>query len=206
MTKLRPARSIAPMDQHDRARYLLLRPAAVFYGLMFLAGVGVRYLTEGDPLPPPVWPRPAVAAELAIIMLALAFQLALLRWGVRYSRSVAALYEELGEVFRGVPVSVCLLLAVVSGVAEETLFRGALQPLLGAPLATLLFAAVHFPATRRLRVWPLYALVMGAALAALTALSGDILSAVGLHIAVNAISLVAVARATGAQPAGTDRP
>ena len=192
------------MNQHDRVRYLLLRPAAVFYGLMFLAGVGVRYFTQGDPLPPPVWPRPAPAAELGVILLALAMQLSLLRWGVRYSKSVSALYEELGEVFRGVPVTVCLLLAVVSGIAEETLFRGALQPLLGAPLATLLFAAVHFPATRRLRVWPLYALAMGTALAALTALSGDILSAVALHIVVNAISLVGISRATQAPPADTD--
>ncbi len=171
-----------------------MRPAAVFYGVMFAAGVGVRYFTHGDFLPPPVWPRPAPVAELAVFAAALAFQGALLRWGVRYSRRVSALFEEVAEVFRGVPVRTCVLLAVISGVAEETLFRGALQPLVGPPIATILFAAVHFPATKRLRPWPLYALLMGIALAALAEISGDIVSSIALHIVINTISLVMLAR------------
>ncbi len=175
-------------------RSSLIRPAALFYGLMFALGGGLHYATTGRPLPPPVWPRPAPAAEAAVFALALVLQVALLRWGTRSSRHIRDLFNEVAGVFRGVPLRTCVLLAVISGVAEEMLFRGALQPVVGPAIATLLFAAVHFPATKRLRLWPLYALVMGIALAAVAELSGDIVLAVLLHIAINTISLVTLAR------------
>ncbi len=195
LTNRHGTRSMDPMTPKRPAkRGSLIRPAALFYGLMFALGVGLQYVTAGRFLPPPVWPRPALAAEVVVLAVALILQVVLLRWGTRSNRHIRELFNELAGVFRGVPLRTCVLLAVISGIAEETLFRGALQPVLGPAIATLLFAAVHFPATKRLRPWPLYALVMGIALAALAELSGDIVSAVLLHIAINTISLVTLAR------------
>lgn len=46
------------------------------------------------------------------------------------------------------------LVALLAGVGEELLFRGALQPILGLPLTSVLFAFAHF-------ITPTYALLTG---------------------------------------------
>jgi membrane protease YdiL (CAAX protease family) len=47
------------------------------------------------------------------------------------------------DYYRGSPMSIQLLFAVMAGICEETLFRGALQPRAGILLTALLFAMIH---------------------------------------------------------------
>ena len=55
----------------------------------------------------------------------------------------------------------CVLLALASGIAEELIFRGALQPLLGLWLTALIFGAAHVPMRRELIAWPFLAAAAG---------------------------------------------
>ena len=170
----------------------LVIPAVVFYALLFAVGIVLRYFIQNRWLHLPIYPRRAFELELLVVALGLMFHIAILNWGVRFFKGMSALIEELRSLLGGLTKKECILLAAVSALGEEAFFRGALQPLIGAPLATLLFAAAHVPAGKNMLLWPFYALFMGSFLALLTEISGDIYSAVLLHFLVNAISLLSL--------------
>jgi membrane protease YdiL (CAAX protease family) len=99
------------------------------------------------------------------------------------------------------------LLAAASGIGEEALFRGALQPwlvrsferyvvsseplsvTLGISAATLLFTALHPPLHRDLRPWTIFALVIGFALGGLAAWSGSLAAPIAAHFLMNFFNL-----------------
>ena len=81
-------------------------------------------------------------------------------------------------------------LAAVSSVAEETLFRGALQPELGLATASLLFGCIHFPFDRRLLAWTAFAIGMGFCLGAIYDFTGGLMAPIGVHFLVNAVNLM----------------
>ncbi len=80
-------------------------------------------------------------------------------------------------------------LAVLSGIGEESLFRGPLQVALGPVPATLLFAAAHGLGNRRLWPWPLFALVAGGVFAWLAWHFHSPWPSAVAHIVVNAVNL-----------------
>ena len=84
---------------------------------------------------------------------------------------------------------VTLAMAVLSSVGEEWFFRGVLQPGIGWPLATLLFAVVHVPMERELWLWPFLAGAIGLVMAALYEVSGGLVGPIALHFAINALNL-----------------
>lgn len=88
-----------------------------------------------------------------------------------------------------------VLYALASGIGEELLFRGAIQPTLGLPLTTALFALLHVPPRLGLLPWTLFAGVLGTGLGALASWSGDLGGAILAHATVNALNLAAVGRA-----------
>lgn len=91
-----------------------------------------------------------------------------------------------------------LAVAVVSGVAEEALFRAVLQPLVGLWAAALLFAVLHLGPARRLWAWPVVALASGVAFGVLFQRSGFPACAVA-HVTVNLVGLLRLRRT---EPAG----
>ncbi len=101
--------------------------------------------------------------------------------------------EDLGRAFAQVlgPLSWpdCLLLAALSGVAEEVFFRGALQPLVGLVLASLIFGLVHFVPRREFLPWTGFALLAGFLLGVLFEATGNLLAPVLAHATVNALNL-----------------
>lgn len=123
----------------------LVRLAVAFYGAVFAAAVAWRWLNDGSwpwrvGESAPLWPLPLrIAAGLA---LGAGLILASRVWT---SRSAAGrqLARELGALVAGVSTAQALLLAALSGIAEEASFRGALQPRVGWPAASLLFALAH---------------------------------------------------------------
>jgi len=101
-------------------------------------------------------------------------------------RTLAA---ELGRLLGPLGTARAWTLALVSGLAEEAFFRGALQPRVGLVAATLLFGAAHFVPTPQLRSWALFALVAGAGFGALFAATGDLLAPLLAHVLVNGLNL-----------------
>jgi len=81
-----------------------------------------------------------------------------------------------------------VVVALVSGLAEEALVRALLQPILGLVPAALLFAVLHIVPDRRLWLWPVLALVLGMVLGLVFEHAGYPAAAVA-HIAINALSL-----------------
>jgi len=87
-----------------------------------------------------------------------------------------------------------VIAAVASGVAEECLFRGAVQSSLGLVLASLLFAACHLVPDRRFLPWTAFALLAGLGLGGLYAWRGSLVAPVVAHFTINLINLRMLAR------------
>jgi hypothetical protein len=109
------------------------------------------------------------------------------RWGKELARALGELLGELGPAD-------CVLLALVSGVAEEAFFRGALQPRIGLVAASLLFGLAHFAPRRELVPWTLFSVAAGFALGALFDWTGNLLAPVVAHALINAVNIRALTR------------
>ncbi len=104
------------------------------------------------------------------------------------------LYATLRPTLRTVRFTDIVLLAMASGVGEELLFRGWLQPEVGIGAASFLFGAAHVW-DRRALPYGLYAAGMGFVLGGLFAYTGPGLWAPILaHVVNNLIGLLALAR------------
>jgi membrane protease YdiL (CAAX protease family) len=95
----------------------------------------------------------------------------------------------LGRVLGHLDWRRCLLLAVLSGVAEETLFRGMIQPRVGLVAASLLFGLAHFVPRRALLPWTLMSVAAGFLLGWLFDVTGNLVAPVIAHAGINAVNL-----------------
>ncbi|MFN4231590.1 CPBP family intramembrane glutamic endopeptidase [Thermus sp.] len=109
-------------------------------------------------------------------------------------REAEGLHRALGEALRraGVGPTILLLLALLSGVAEEVFFRGLLQSLLmawlgpvGLFLQALAFALLH-PAPRGAYAYPLYTGLAGLLFGLTYLLTGSLLPGILAHFLHNA--------------------
>jgi len=113
---------------------------------------------------------------------------------LRASQAARDLEKEFGWIL-GEQRSVELaFLALLSGAAEEFMFRGAFHQFIGPVLATALFAGVHWPVNWSFRLWPALALLAGAALAAERIWTGSLIAPVVTHVVVNGVNLSRLAR------------
>lgn len=131
---------------------------------------------------PPYWVDPLLAAGGAVVLVLL--------WraarGLQLARLLELrLRERLGPLTRGEVYG----LALLSGVAEEVFFRGALQPAWGIVPATLLFAALHSGRGREMLLWAASALVAGALLGGMMLWRGSLFAPILCHAMVNAVQL-----------------
>jgi CAAX protease family protein len=98
---------------------------------------------------------------------------------------------------------VCLL-AIASGLGEEILFRGALQPIVGYVPASLLFGCVHTGPDRKFFAWTVFALVVGFGFGAIAMWRESLLAVVTAHALVNGVSLFRLSRSPA--PAAPEDP
>lgn len=105
------------------------------------------------------------------------------------SAGVRALVERFGTIVAGLPTSAVLVLALLSGIGEELLFRGCLQQEIGLVPATILFAVVHTGKDRVFRWWTLGALLYGLVLGALVWWPGGLVAPITMHVVINGINL-----------------
>jgi membrane protease YdiL (CAAX protease family) len=99
------------------------------------------------------------------------------------------LHLELRPFALGLDATGIVVLALLSALGEELLFRGLLQPWMGLVPQALLFGLVHqMPGPSRW-IWVSWALVVGLALGALYEATGSLLGPIVAHAVVNGVNL-----------------
>jgi membrane protease YdiL (CAAX protease family) len=175
-----------------------VRSALIFYGLMGCAALLWRMAVPGQSILHPsfeavtdAWSLSgALLAGLAVGLVAVLISELLTRW----TNLGEALADVLGEGLAGIGTGDAILLALASGIAEEMLFRGALQPAVGLFWASLIFGACHFLPRKELALWSVYAVLMGFAFGWLYEWTGQLVAPIAAHALVNGINLPRLAR------------
>ncbi len=162
--------------------------ATLFYG--FIAAAAWIWLLIGAKIDPLTlwkssdWPRD-VAIGLGVGAVLVGVWALIARW-VAAGRE---LEREFGWILGEQRIWEIVYLALLTGVAEELLFRGALHQFIGPFLTTALFAVVHWPVNWSFRLWPLLALLAGAVMAAERIWTGSLIAPAVTHAVVNGINL-----------------
>lgn len=171
----------------------LVRLAGFFYGVM----AALALLWRGPLAAGPVFFASAETAAAGV------------RWGVDIAAGLASaagvivLSRELtrrtrfGEVLaRSLALAIGPLtrpqiawLALLSGCAEELLFRGALQPHLGLVATSLVFGLAHFVPRRELAPWAVFSVAAGLLLGGLFDWTGNLLAPIVAHAGINVVNL-----------------
>ena len=196
-SQLTPDGEAADATRARRAPPPLVPSALLFYGPMLaIALVWSALADDARPYAGPEaaragvdWVRDPAAGAAAAALAILVSQLLTRRtqWGERMGRF-------LGQVLGRLDWRRCLLLAVLSGVAEETLFRGMLQPRVGLVAASLLFGLAHFVPRRELLPWTLMSIAAGFLLGWLFDTSGNLVAPMVAHAGINAVNLRFISR------------
>ncbi|MBV9453733.1 MAG: CPBP family intramembrane metalloprotease [Rubrobacter sp.] len=133
--------------------------AAVFYGTLFLAGVVISALRDRHLSI--LGRSPFLGFSVGVVTACGTVALALCLY--RFLPVVKKLSDELGpHLIDRVGKSELILVSVLSGVGEETFFRGALQPELRLIAASVLFGALlHVVPEPRFFVWTLLSVGAG---------------------------------------------
>ena len=177
-------------DHTQPGAYLLRRPlllATVFYAVMLLLALLLRALWFDGWFHIGDLGAPSPDAVLAAVAITLAV-LAATPWSMRFAWA-RRLGDLIATTFGPLTPLRALWLGLVSGLGEELLFRGALQPMIGLLPASLLFAFAH-----AMGWWWLFALIMGLVLGLLYAWDGNLWPCVLAHAAINAINLYRLSR------------
>ena len=169
-----------------------VRLALIFYGAILavalawgaVVGRSLFYANAEAASRGPDPPRDLLVGLLAgSVVIGISHQVTLrTAWGEALARALASLLGPL----RGWE---CVSLALVSGVAEEALFRGAIQPHLGLVAASLLFGLAHFAPRRDLWPWTAFSLLAGLLLGSLFEITGNLTAPVVAHALINAVNL-----------------
>lgn len=99
------------------------------------------------------------------------------------------LHSELRPLARGISSTGIVMLALLSAVGEELLFRGLLQPWLGLVPQAVLFGLVHQLPGKSRWVWVLWAGLVGLLLGIVFQLTGSLLGPIAAHALVNGLNL-----------------
>ncbi len=168
---------------------------AVSYAVLAAVATAISLaLRDGLPwtYPEPWFPAPpALSLSLsAVLGLALATgAIAVTRVTVKRFEWARRLHEELRPVARDFSAPQILLVAGLSSLGEELLFRGLLTPWLGVVPAAVLFGLAHQMKGPSRWVWVGWATVVGLGLGSIFALTGSLVGPLLAHAVVNAVNL-----------------
>jgi membrane protease YdiL (CAAX protease family) len=115
------------------------------------------------------------------------------------------LHGELRPIAVDLSLAQILVLAGLSSLGEELLFRGLFMPWLGLWITSLLFGLLHQVRGPARWVWAGWATAMGLALGSIFALTGSLVGPLLAHAIVNAVNL-AYLRDHPSDPGGCARP
>jgi len=105
-----------------------------------------------------------------------------------------ALHAELGEIIAPLSSAEITWLALASGFAEELFFRGAMQPVLGLLITSVIFGAVHVGPKPLFLAWTTWAFVMGLLLGVIFELTGVLWGPVFAHVWINQRNMTFIRR------------
>ena len=183
-----------PRWSKPRVNLTALR-AFIGYGAMSAIAVTVALVLRDGP----AWEHPAPWLTLkkpaAIALSAgLGFLLSLLVIGA--TRVVVArfswgrrLHRDLRPMARDLSTGHIFLLAGLSSLGEELLFRGLLLPAIGVGMSAALFGLAHQIAGPSRWVWVGWAMVIGVGLGAIFTATGSLLGALLAHAIMNTVNL-----------------
>jgi hypothetical protein len=173
-------------------RLPLVRLALLFYGVLMAAALAWAWLA-GRSL---IWARDVDAqrgasplVDVGAGLLAAAIVVLLSRQLTQRTRFGEQLARSLRAALGPLSLAECWLLALLSGVAEESFFRGALQPQVGLLAASLLFGAAHFVPRRELLPWTVFSIAAGLLLGWLFDATGNLIAPVVAHAVINGVNL-----------------
>jgi uncharacterized protein len=164
-----------------------VRFAALFYGSLTIAAVlwsglrGFDVRLAGD--------SGALSVLLGALTAVATISLGLLVY--RLLPVLREIAEELApRLVDGADRGSLVLVALFSGVGEETFFRGAVQQEFGLVVASLVFGLVHVGPDRRYLVWTAWAVLAGFLFGSLYEVTGGLLAPILAHSAHNAATLL----------------
>jgi membrane protease YdiL (CAAX protease family) len=167
--------------------------AAFFYAFpMAVSWIWMHFQKPGRSLElwaPADWPRDLAAGIGAGLLLAGAARLC--------SRSFAwarRLEAEFGWILGAQKPREIAWIALLSGCAEEYLFRGALQERFGWIVATAVFAVIHWPVNVNFLPWPFVAFAAGAGFSWLASATDSLVAPAAAHVVANAVNLWRITR------------
>jgi membrane protease YdiL (CAAX protease family) len=111
------------------------------------------------------------------------------------------LEDEFSKVLVPLQIWEIALIALLSGLVEETFFRGALQPALGLIPTSLLFGLAHFVPRKVFLPWSAYATFAGFLLGSVTELRKNLFPVILAHCAINFVLILVLNRRRTMQPA-----
>ena len=163
-----------------------VRQAALFYGLLAVVAAGWTGLRGREF---------AIADSVPLsILLGLLTAAATVFLGILVYRLVPIMRQISDELaptlVDGVDKGSLVLISIFSGVGEEMLFRGAVQPEFGLVVAALAFGLVHVGPDRRYLVWTVWAVLAGFLFGFLYEFSGGLLAPVIAHATHNAATFL----------------
>lgn len=131
-----------------------------------------------------------VGAGLAVVGVSVLFG----RW-FAWTRRLEA---EFGWILGAQRMGEIVWISLLSGCAEEYLFRGALQQKFGLIAATLVFAVIHWPLNPNFLPWPFVAGAIGLGLGGLAIWTDSLVAPAAAHVVINLLNLRRITRRFGA--------
>ena len=163
----------------------LARLATIFYALVLLASVVWAWIFDL----PLLGEEGVTATGLGQGLLLGLGIVAICQLAYRVSAHVREASHFLGGFFGPIGIAEAAWLALVSGVAEEICFRGALWPQLGLVGTSVFFGLCHIVPARVLAGYPIFAFFAGLLFGLLREHTGSVWPSVVGHITVNALNL-----------------
>ncbi len=188
---------MARPDQTDKNQMILnfVYVSSFFYGLMTLLGLAIIYFTGGD-FGMFEWSSKGKDIDnlVRIVFLTIAILYCLGYLIEEYFADYRDVKEQMVEMLSNLPLWAPPLLGLASGVGEEVLFRGALQPLLGWVATSVVFGLVHLaPATAsrssRITSWSLATGVAGLLFGYVFLTTQKIIPCIAAHALINCLSM-----------------
>lgn len=168
----------------------------VVYPLMALLGVGLCFYFNNELFAAQgfwkfyIFGTVPVVSQVTIGFVVTLLTIALCIWGSHSFSWLKNTEVELKKVIGDLTLRDIVIIGICSGIGEELLFRGALQPMFGLVWTSLFFGMLHFPVNKHFLFYPIFATIMGFVLGYLTIINhGCITSAIVTHALVNMINL-----------------
>lgn len=181
-------------------RPLLIYFAAGSFVVELVVAEAVLRLSRGIGVADLLRPDQGLAAALAMGLAAgLAIAIASRAYFLAFSRAV--IDELFVPVLGGATWLHVVALSLLPGVAEEALFRGALQPILGVIPTSLAFGLLHSGFSRQLLPYGAWATLAGALLGGLYLASGTLWGPIVAHAFINTTGVLWLRRRALTRPA-----